>query len=189
MVLSMLDQLHATRALSRWAGSRKGPRAARPRAVWLVAIAFSILVTACGQSTVVAPASLPTLAPTLRPAVSRSTPNIAAFPTLELRHEDQASLTALGLGELREVDGCLRLARSGNGPGEFIVWPNGFRPAVEDGRTVVLDPQGLVKARVGEKVRMAGGHFKDLNLSEEERERLPSACPGPYFEVHEIESR
>jgi hypothetical protein len=82
---------------------------------------------------------------------------------------------ALAEGILIEEDGCLRLD-SLAGPTRLIIWPGQqtLREGI-DGALEVVDENGVVNGRVGEAIRMGGGHGslpQGLNVND---------CPGPYW--------
>jgi hypothetical protein len=91
-------------------------------------------------------------------------------------------------GVLRERDGCVRVA-SGSRGDDLVVWPHGFRAATERGKVVVLDPQGRVAARVGERVEMGGMPYRVGQVPRKGGWDLPAGCPGPYFEADEVSVR
>lgn len=87
------------------------------------------------------------------------------------------------------VGGCLRGAAIAGRRGPLLVWPHGFRAALDGGDVVVLDPRGRIVARVGERMDTGGGYYDRTNLPREEWRNLPKGCPGPYFQVHTIEGK
>ena len=89
-------------------------------------------------------------------------------------------------GELRLVDGCLRIGEEyGGQQGDLIIWPAGFWAGEEDGAIVVYDPEGQAVARVGEVVELGGGSvyqlFQSPTAAESVQEMPPAECPAPYW--------
>ena len=73
-------------------------------------------------------------------------------------------------GELFEADGCLRISYLGTNEidhipaGIWIIWPPGFTARRVDGVIEVVSQDGLLMARVGDRVRISGegpGEFVD----------------------------
>ncbi len=71
-------------------------------------------------------------------------------------------------GELFEADGCLRISYLGPHvedhipAGIWIIWPPGFTARRVDGVTEVVSQDGLLMARVGDKVRISGEWPREL---------------------------
>ena len=106
------------------------------------------------------------------------------FPRQEPVNGERESMTALLIGELVQVTGCLRVNANHSDTSYLPVWPPDFTLSVEDNIIQVLDREGQVVARVGEEVYMDGGEIGSVVfLAEGVRESLPSDCPGPYWIV------
>ena len=104
-----------------------------------------------------------------------------AFPRQKPVEGERASMTALAMGDLVLVEGCLRI---GSADGNLLVWPPDFTLKAENGVLEILDGTGQVVARVGEEVRMGGGEVNYVEqLGEYVRRQLPPNCPGPYWIV------
>lgn len=91
-------------------------------------------------------------------------------------------------GELRLVDGCLRVGEEYAGQqGALIIWPSGFWAAEEKGVIVVYDAESQTVAAVGDFVDMGGGEVWEVFVSptaqESVTEQPPAECPGPYWIV------
>lgn len=71
-------------------------------------------------------------------------------------------------GELFEADGCLRISYLGPYPedqipaGIWIIWPPGFTARRVDGVIEVVSQDGLLMARVGDRVRISGEGRREL---------------------------
>jgi heat shock protein HslJ len=94
-------------------------------------------------------------------------------------------MTALYVGPLTMVDGCLRLGDSE--AGNLVVWPPDFEVSIENGTIWVLYDDQEVEVRLGQVVRLGGGEVKSIEAFDERtRRRVPSGCPGPYWLVGSI---
>ncbi|HZE20617.1 MAG TPA: hypothetical protein VE082_01060, partial [Desulfobaccales bacterium] len=94
-------------------------------------------------------------------------------------------LTALMEGTLvLDSNGCLRVETPG-GVSPLVLWHHDFELRVEGEQIDVLDGEGRVVGRVGEAIRMGGGEAPAVSIPGLPRE----ACPGPYWELGQIESR
>jgi hypothetical protein len=83
--------------------------------------------------------------------------------------------TALFVGELQEVEGCVRAAADF---GTFtVVWPPGYSLTLDQGEPVVIGGPGRV--RMGEAVRMGGGYYEAGEPPPGTRDL--GGCPAPYF--------
>jgi len=92
-------------------------------------------------------------------------------------------------GELvRDAEGCLRVRYQG---GNVVpLWPANLEPSVRGDEVQVLDGEGRVVGRVGEKISMGGGGVTEEMLTEDILDRrtkreLLERCPGAYFLVQE----
>jgi len=94
-------------------------------------------------------------------------------------------MTALYIGPLTIVDGCLRL---GDGEDDdLVVWPPDFDVSIENNIIRVLYDDREVKVRLGEVVRLGGGQVKSIDsFDEATRLQIPAGCPGPYWLVGSI---
>jgi hypothetical protein len=96
-------------------------------------------------------------------------------------------MEALLVGELAQVNGCLRV-KSSEIPEEYLpIWPAGFRLGTSN-PFQVLNEAGEVVAQVGQEVRLGGGEVPDEVVQEvaQMEEPLPSNCLGPYWVVGEL---
>ncbi len=89
-----------------------------------------------------------------------------------------AEMTALIVGELLEVDGCLRVGTGGES--HLIIWHRNYIvTAAEDGRLQIRNGSGLLVAEVGDVVSMGGGEtpaVERVAVTE-----IPDHCGGPYW--------
>lgn len=113
---------------------------------------------------------------------------LRALPVQLPPEGERVNMEALLEGELRLVDGCLRVGEEYAGQqGNLIVWPPGFWAAEEDGAIVVFDAEGHPVARVGDVVQLGGGEvfelYQSTMASGSVMEQPPAECPGPYWIV------
>ena len=100
-------------------------------------------------------------------------------------------------GELvLDDEGCLRVKTAPKGPGATPVWPAGFELHKSGGEVSVVDEEGRVVARVGERVYVGGDEIPrdQIELADERmRRELFERCPGDYWivgsEVKMLEER
>jgi heat shock protein HslJ len=94
-------------------------------------------------------------------------------------------MTALYVGPLTLVDGCLRL---GDGEaGNLVVWPPDFEVSIENDTIRVRYDDQKAEVRLGQVVRLGGGEVKSIEAFDEDtRQQVPSGCPGPYWLVGSI---
>ena len=137
---------------------------------------------------------------------------IGAKPQIHFPQHQQPPLTNWGtdyiFGELILVDGCLRLSytdptyKDSTPDGVLIIWPAGFRLNRDTTPARIINPTGLVAARVGDDVRISGDWSKDprptwwpaqptrAGMVRDEApdtatlaKELPAECTGPYWIV------
>ena len=87
------------------------------------------------------------------------------------------------IGDLRLVDGCLRVKDIYSGDSILPIWPPEFTLRAENDQLQVLDGDDQVVARVGEEVYMGGGEVSSPSLPDCVRQQLPAECSGPYWIV------
>ena len=105
------------------------------------------------------------------------------FPQQESVEGERVVMTALIFGELRLIDGCLRV---GSGAGHLLVWPPGFSLSTENDGIEILSGAGQVVARVGEEIRMGGGEVPFIDGAARTRLKIPADCPGRYWIVGRV---
>jgi hypothetical protein len=97
-------------------------------------------------------------------------------------------MEALLVGELAEINSCLRV-KSSEIPEEYLpIWPAGFRLSSSSNPLQVLNETGEVVAQVGQEVRLGGGEVPNDVVQEvaQLEEPLPADCSGPYWVVGEL---
>ena len=117
-------------------------------------------------------------------AVPEKTPENKATLTPAPRVET-TRMTALCIGPLTMVDGCLRIGDSE--AGNLVVWPPDFEVSIENDTIRVLYDDHEVEVRLGQVVRLGGGEVKSIEAFDERtRQQIPAGCPGPYWLVGSI---
>ncbi len=111
------------------------------------------------------------------------TPAIA-FPQFAPVAGERGDLAALLEGTLVLVDGCLRVAPS-RGDSYLVIWPPEVALRTDGGDVRVVDTEGRIVARVGERIALGVGESKSIEgLGRDPRAPLrevpPARCPGPY---------
>ena len=92
-------------------------------------------------------------------------------------------------GELvRDAEGCLRVRYGADNV--VPLWPADLEPSVRGDDVRVLDAEGRVVGRVGEKISLGGGGIRGEALTEDildqrTKQELVERCPGSYFLVQE----
>ncbi len=89
-----------------------------------------------------------------------------------------------GILELDNND-CLRV------DGSLIIWPYDFSLRIEGQEIQVIDSNGQIFARVGDKITLGGGEIPGTRAKELIEDfivgkPLPDACPGPYWVVGSV---
>ncbi|HJS26859.1 MAG TPA: hypothetical protein VJ913_07025 [Actinomycetota bacterium] len=135
----------------------------------LSAVLLAVTVTACGSS-------------------KRAAPDGVFFPTVPLGNAYPAGEIE---GEFQVRSGCLFVAR----PEDrwLLLWSEGFTARTVDGRIEVLDDEGHVVAREGERIRFGGGETRprevdgtadaERHATELSGQDVPERCGDLYWLV------
>ncbi len=139
----------------------------RPAARWL-AMLLAALAAACDAST--------SPAPILGTPMPSPTPRVGA-----------TRLLAELIGQLRLVDGCLRVESNFAPESLLLVWPVDITATVYLQTVVVTDETSRQQAtwQAGEIVTVGGGNIP--SVGEGLRRVGPASCPGPYWLVGSVE--
>ncbi len=109
---------------------------------------------------------------------------------LPLQAPSNASMEALIESTLVEVDGCLRLVDEDYPDGFMVIWRHDHDLRAGDEAIEVLNGQGEVIGRVGERLVAGGGAFESPYAGEQLAETIPGLpvelCPGPFWILGEI---
>ena len=102
------------------------------------------------------------------------------------------SMMALMEGTLVEVDGCLRMEDGYYADGWLVLWPFGSDIRVVDDRIEVINEDGKLVARVGDRMRAGGGAVENTRGMAGLNEMIPGmpidGCPGPYWVAAPLET-
>lgn len=152
--------------------------------VWSLILAVSWSLMGCTQqseSTTSRPSSAQEAA---RPSSAEETPHQVHFPVQASTNQSQVQLAAELNGELREVDGCLRIVDRSSGTSFLVIWPADYTLQVEAGEIGIRDGSDQVVARVGDTVAVGGGAFGETPGSFANTGNLPPDCAPPYWTLH-----
>ena len=112
-------------------------------------------------------------------------PDLIFFPKQELVNGEWIRMTGGIIGDLVEVDGCLRLNSSYDDTSYLIVWPSDYTLDVSNNVVQLRDSTGQIMVRVGEEVHMGGGEVTSLegvvSVNKQLLQEMPSECSGPYW--------
>ena len=116
-----------------------------------------------------------------------SEPENIYFPQLKPVNGERVFMEALLIGELVVVNGCIRMNSREGSTSYLVVWPPDFTLGIENDSIYIRNGASEVVARVGEEIYMSGGEVpaKTAWLSQQLQQKLPDACPGPYWVVGE----
>jgi len=104
------------------------------------------------------------------------------FPRRDPPEGTYAEMTALMIGELAEVDGCLRIRAGSDDPGVLVIWPyDHTMTADEQGVLNVRDGSGQTVAREGNVLQMGGGEVPEDALSQFTSIEIPDRCASSYY--------
>jgi len=153
--------------------------------VWLLLIVVSLAVTACGDASNTDSPPKPTTGNTFEITIESTSEPTIFFPRQAFVAGEQAAMTALLIGELVVVDGCLRV-NSREGSSYLVIWSPSVKLNIENNSIKILNEAGQVVARVGEEIRLSGGEVTSFEAPQETERlqgKLPNACRGPYWVV------
>ncbi len=109
---------------------------------------------------------------------------------LPLQAPSNTSMEALIESTLVEVDGCLRLVDEDYPAGFMVIWRHDHDLRTGNEVIEVLNGQGEVIGRVGERLVAGGGAFESPNTGAQLAETIPGLpvdqCPGPFWILGEI---
>jgi len=87
-------------------------------------------------------------------------------------------------GELELDDGYLRVKYFDDN--YLLIWPHGFSLRTEGKEIQVIDSDGQLVARVGERIKVGGGEVPAEIVEKYIGQPLPDNCTGPYWIVSEV---
>jgi hypothetical protein len=109
-------------------------------------------------------------------------PSLLSFPVALDRYAGTAYPAALTSGILELQGGYLIL--SGDirpAGGKLIVWPAGFSVREQNGRIVVVYPDGQTVINLGDRLDLGGGEVSKEIVDKYIGAALPDGAPGPYW--------
>jgi hypothetical protein len=119
-----------------------------------------------------------------------STSISSSTPFFPVQRAGLSRMEALTEGRLELDNGYLRVDNVDN---YLLIWPHGFSLRTEGEEILVIDDNGQVFARVGDKITVGGG---EIAIPEEEAKELieesivdqplPDDCQGPYWIIGEV---
>lgn len=99
---------------------------------------------------------------------------------------------ALMEGTLVEVDGCLRMEDGHYADGWLVLWPFGADIRAGGDRIEVINEDGELVARVGDRLRAGGGVVENTRSMAGLNEMVPGmpigGCPSPYWVAAPLET-
>lgn len=119
--------------------------------------------------------------PTLRRAPPAPPPGVAVPFLPRSKSYGGPSMTALAMGRLEVVDGCVRLM-VGSGRGTLVIWDGSYAldAATEPGVFRIVNRRSGDFVRVGDEVALGGGGGSKPDPAWL-LEPIPEGCRGPYF--------
>ena len=67
------------------------------------------------------------------------------------------------------------------GKGSLLIWPHGYSVKTENGKTCFVDNKGNTVARVGDRIKLAGGEIPLESVEKLIGEPLPENATGPFI--------
>jgi hypothetical protein len=118
-------------------------------------------------------------------------PTAPYFPVQKEPDPSYIYPAALAEGKLVLDNSNLRLKPSwGKGDvwskGELLVWPYGYSLRINGKQIQIIDNDGQLVARVGDKIKVGGGEVPAEIVEIYTGKRPPDECPGPYWLVSEV---
>ena len=92
-------------------------------------------------------------------------------------------------GKLVLVDHCLRVQATDSTIEYLPLWPPSYAVSLEHDSPEIVNGSEQVVARVGDEVCLSGGAITQADAPkqyEQLRQKIPAACPGPYWLVSNI---
>lgn len=111
-------------------------------------------------------------------------------PIIFLQQTQNSAGEALLIGEVMVIDNCLRVDVPESSIDYIPIWARDLSLRDENGVVEVLNEQGKVVARVGEKIYADGGGIpadSDMSWIPPLAKPLPDLCPGQYWAIGEVD--
>ena len=104
------------------------------------------------------------------------------FPIQQLINGERVSLDGLTQGILVASDSCIRLNEDNSDLSFMIIWPPDYNYSIEDEMISVLNGDGTLMAKVGNKVKISGGGVEIFSaLPKYIQDQTSSICAPPYW--------
>jgi hypothetical protein len=117
-----------------------------------------------------------------------NTPSLTPFFPVQKSGLDQ--MLSLAEGKLVLDNGYLRIKRilalRFIGESDLLIWPYGYSLRIEGKEIQVIDSDGQVVARVGDRIKVGGGEVPAEIVEKYIGQPLPDDCKGPYWIVSEV---
>ena len=94
-------------------------------------------------------------------------------------------MTSLAEGKLVLDNGYLRL-KGFFGKGDLLIWSYGFSLCTEGKKIQIIDSDGQVVARVGDRIKVGGGQVPAEIVEKYIGQPLPDDCKGPYWIISRV---
>jgi hypothetical protein len=72
------------------------------------------------------------------------------------------------------------------GKGDLLVWPYGYSLRIKGKQIQIIDNDGQLVARVGDKIKVGGGEVAAEIVEKYIGQQLPDDCTGPYWLVSKV---
>lgn len=137
------------------------------RCGWPIFITVLLTTAACSNNTI----------------TSSDSPDIF-FPRTQQRN----GLTALLIGQLVEVNKCLRVISQDSGTSYLLIWPPDYAVRIGNNEVNIFNAKSQIVARVGNRIQVSGGAFGEgeTDTNAPAPSGKPSNCLGPYWQVNQV---
>jgi len=115
---------------------------------------------------------------------NNSTNILTPAPFFPVQRGGLDQMDALLQGELELDDGYLRVKYFDDN--YLLIWPHGFSLLTEGKEIQVIDSDGQVVTRVGDRIKVGGGEVPAEIVEKYIGQPLPDNCTGPYWIVSEV---
>jgi hypothetical protein len=116
-------------------------------------------------------------------------PPVAFFPTQLAEAGAEPYPAEWAGGKLILENGCLRLSLRSDLPSQLLIWPHGYQTRMNTGRVEVVCENCNATIVVGYSLDFTGWAVDARTVEKYIGKSLPTGCAGPYFIIHEIDSR
>jgi hypothetical protein len=104
------------------------------------------------------------------------------FPRQEKTDGERAVMEGEVDGTLVLADNCIRVDSDEADASYLLIWPPEFNITIENSSIKILNGDGELVARIGDKVHIGGGEIQLLSMLDKTiQEQVPRQCPAPYW--------